>query len=95
MAQYYVYIMSSTSHTIYTGVTNDLERRVYEHKQGTIAGFTKRYGCVTLVYYEGTSDVTAAIAREKQIKGWLRSRKIALIESENPTWNDLSDGWHG
>ena len=94
MAQYYVYIMSSPSHTIYTGVTNDLERRVYEHKQGSIAGFTKRYRCTALVYYEETSDVTAAITREKQIKGWLRSRKIALIEAGNPRWSDLSDGWY-
>ena len=94
MTQYYVYIMSSPSHTIYTGMTNDLERRVYEHRQGTIMGFTKRYGCTVLVYYEGTSDVTAAITREKQIKGWLRSRKIALIEAEIPTWRDLSIDWY-
>jgi putative endonuclease len=95
MAQYYVYIMSSSSHTIYTGMTNDLERRVYEHQQGTIAGFTKRYGCTVLVYYEGTSDVTAAITREKQIKGWLRSKKNAFIETENPNWSDLSVDWIG
>ena len=95
MAEYYIYIMNSPSHTIYTGITNNLERRVYEHKQGATAGFTKRYGCTTLVYYEGTSDVTSAITREKQIKGWLRSRNIALIEAGNPTWNDLSFGWYG
>ena len=90
-----MYIMSSPSHTIYTGMTNDLERRVYEHKQGTTGGFAEWYGCTSLVYYESISDVTAAITREKQIKGWLRVKKIALVESENPAWNDLSDGWYG
>ncbi len=87
---YYVYIMSSPSRTLYTGVTNDLERRVNEHKSGAVAGFTKRYRIDRLVYFQETSDVGAAIAAEKQIKGLLRRKKIALIEQENPTWRDLS-----
>ena len=82
--------MSSPSRTLYTGVTNDLERRVNEHKSGAVAGFTKRYRIDRLVYFQETSDVGAAIAAEKQIKGLLRRKKIALIEQENPTWRDLS-----
>jgi putative endonuclease len=95
MKRYYVYIMTNRSGTLYVGVTNDLQRRVWEHKQKLIEGFTKRYNITRLVYYEETPDVTAAIAREKQIKGWLRKKKIALIESLNPGWKDLSDGWRG
>jgi putative endonuclease len=87
---YYVYIMSSPSRTLYTGVTSDLERRVNEHKSGEISGFTKRYKIDSLVYFQETNDVGAAIAAEKQIKGLLRPKKIALIEQENPTWRDLS-----
>jgi putative endonuclease len=94
MAQYYVYIMTNRSDTLYTGVTNNLERRVYEHKHGLAEGFTKKYNLTMLVYYETTDDVRSAITREKQIKGWLRSRKIALIESTNPQWRDLSEGWN-
>jgi len=75
---------------LYTGVTNDINRRVYEHKHKTVSGFTSRYNLTRLVYCESTTDVTAAIQREKQIKGWLRSKKIALIESMNPKWDDLS-----
>ena len=93
MNQYYVYIMTNKSRTLYTGVTNNLLRRVYEHKQKLIPGFTQKYNITKLVFYEDTSDVTAAIEREKQIKGWLRSKKIALIESMNPHWEDLSQGW--
>jgi putative endonuclease len=93
MKQYYVYIMTNRSKTLYTGVTNDLIRRVYEHKNKMIDGFTKKYNIKKLVYYEETDDIQTAIAREKQIKGWLRSKKIALIESVNPKWNDLSEGW--
>ena len=91
--QYYVYIMTNKSRTLYTGVTNDLERRVYEHKQKLVPGFTAKYNIARLVYFEVTQDVQAAITREKQIKGWLRSKKIALIESVNPEWKDLSMGW--
>jgi putative endonuclease len=93
MHQYYVYIMTGRSDTLYTGVTNNLERRIYEHKHGLVDGFTKKYNLTTLVYYETTDDVRSAIAREKQIKGWLRSKKIALIEFTNPQWRDLSEGW--
>jgi putative endonuclease len=85
---YYVY--SSPSHTLYTGVTNDLERRVNEHRSGAVFGFTKRYKINDLVYFQETNDIGAAIAAEKQIKGLLRPKKIALIEAENPTWRDLS-----
>ena len=88
--RYYIYIMSSLSRTLYTGVTNDLERRVNEHKSGAVPGFTKRYRIDRLVYFQETSDVAAAIAAEKQIKGLIRPKKIALIEEENPTWRDLS-----
>ncbi|HEX9445363.1 MAG TPA: GIY-YIG nuclease family protein [Candidatus Binatia bacterium] len=90
MKQYYVYIMSNESRTLYVGVTNDLERRVYEHKQKLVPGFTSKYNIAQLVYFEATQDIQPAITREKQIKGWLRKKKIALIESMNPRWNDLS-----
>lgn len=92
--QYYVYIMTNRSRTLYTGVTNNLERRVYEHKHKLIEGFTKKYSLTRLVYYETTNDVESAIRREKQIKGWLRSKKVALIESVNSQWRDLSDKWY-
>ena len=94
MGSYYVYIMTNRSDTLYTGVTNDIVRRVYEHKQGLGDGFTKRYNLKTLVCYETTDDVQSAIRREKQIKGWRRSKKIELIESTNPQWRDLSEGWY-
>jgi putative endonuclease len=93
MRGYYVYIMTNHSRTLYTGVTNDLVRRVAEHKAKQIPGFTQRYNITQLVYYEATPDVRSAIEREKQIKGWLRAKKIALIESVNPDWRDLSEGW--
>ena len=85
--------MTNKSRTLYTGVTNDLERRVYEHKKKLVPGFTAKYNIDRLVYYEATEDVNAAISREKQIKGWLRAKKIALIESVNPVWRDLSLDW--
>jgi putative endonuclease len=91
---YYVYILTNRSKTLYTGVTNNLIRRIYEHKQKLITGFTEKYKIDRLVYYEETSNVEAAIAREKQIKGWLREKKIVLIESMNPEWKDLSTGWY-
>ncbi len=75
---------------IYTGVTNDLKRRVYEHKNKLIPGFTKKYNVNKLVYFDYTTDIKAAIAREKQIKGWTRQKKIELIESMNPQWGDLA-----
>jgi putative endonuclease len=92
---YYVYIMASRSRTLYTGVTNNLERRVIEHKGHLVPGFTARYRIERLVYHEVFGDIRQAIQREKQIKGWLRSRKIALIQSANPGWADLSEGWPG
>ena len=84
MRQYFVYIMTNQSKTLYIGVTNNLERRVYEHKQKLVPGFTKRYNMTSLAYFESTSDVREAITREKQLKGWLRSKKIALIINMNP-----------
>ena len=91
--EYYIYIMTNKSRTLYTGVTNDLMCRVYEHKNKLVDGFTKKYNIQHLVYYESTSSVYSAIEREKQIKGWLRSKKLALIDSNNPEWKDLSEGW--
>jgi putative endonuclease len=86
--------MTNRSRTLYTGVTNDLLRRVYEHKQGTGSKFARKYNITQLVYYDECSDVREAITREKQIKGWLRAKKIALIESVNPAWRDLSSEWY-
>jgi putative endonuclease len=85
--------MSSYSYVLYTGITDDLERRVYEHKNKLIDGFTKRYNINSLVYFEETDDVSVAIQREKQIKGWARQKKIDLILRMNPGWRDLSEGW--
>ncbi len=91
MKQYYVYIMSNRSRTLYTGVTGHLERRVYEHKHMLKEGFTRRYLIDRLVHYEIGNDASGAIAREKQIKGWSRSKRVALIESANQGWRDLSE----
>jgi putative endonuclease len=85
--------MTNKSRTLYTGVTNDLIRRIYEHKNHLVKGFTDKYNITKLVYYETTNDVKSAIEREKQIKGWLRRKKIDLIESVNPEWKDLSEDW--
>ena len=93
MKKFYVYIMTNKSKTLYTGVTNNIYRRVHDHKKKEIAGFTQKYNITLLVYYEEFEGIYDAIAREKQIKGWLRAKKIALIESVNPTWNDLSKDW--
>jgi len=94
MKEYYVYIMTNKSRTLYTGVTNNLVARVYQHKQKMVQGFTKKYNINKLVYYEATTSIESAIAREKQIKGWLRKKKIALIERENFEWNDLAGDWY-
>ena len=91
MKRYYVYIMTNKSKTLYVGVTDNLEWRVYEHKNKLIEGFTKKYNITKLVYYETTNDVRSAIEREKQIKGRLRRKKIALIEAMNLKWADLSE----
>ena len=92
---YFVYIMASRSRVLYVGVTNDLARRVNEHKQSFIPGFTQKYRISRLVYFEQFGDIRDAIAREKQIKGWVRVRKIKLIEARNPTWDDLAARWFG
>ena len=91
---YWVYILASRKNgTIYVGVSNSLERRVWQHQNGTTPGFTKEYGVNLLVYFEEFRDVTNAISREKQLKGGSRAKKITLIEKENPDWRDLSEGW--
>ena len=85
--------MASRSRVLYIGVTNDLARRVDEHKQGLVAGFTRKYRVTRLVYFEEFADIRDAIAREKEIKGWRRSRKLKLVETRNPTWADLAANW--
>ena len=91
---YYVYILASRRNgTLYIGVTNNLERRVSEHQQGLVEGFTKKYRVHHLVYYETTSDIEAALQREKQLKKWNRKWKLELIEKENPEWKDLVTGF--
>jgi len=89
---YYVYILASGSRNLYIGVTRDVDRRIVEHKGKLVRGFSSRYNIDRLVYYEIYGDVQRAIAREKQLKGWRREKKIALIERENPTWDNLSEG---
>ena len=88
---YYVYILSSRFRTLYVGVTNDLQRRVFQHRERRAGSYTARYRITMLVYYETYSDPTTAIAREQQIKGWRRDRKEALIATMNPDWSDLMD----
>lgn len=87
--------MASRSRTLYTGVTNNLARRVSEHRQHLVPGFTSRCRVERLVYFETWGNIRGAIQREKQIKAWRRSKKVALIESQNPTWADLSEEWYG
>ncbi len=94
MKRYWVYIMSSSTGTLYTGVTSNLERRVYEHKHKLVEGFTSRYDVNRLVYYEDFGSVWVALAREKEIKGWVRVKKVALIRSVNLKWEDLSADWY-
>jgi putative endonuclease len=92
--QYYVYILKDpTNSVLYTGVTNNLVRRVIEHKTGQVEGFTKKYNCHRLVYFEETNDVNIAIEREKQLKNWHRDWKVNLIKEQNQKWEDLSRGW--
>ena len=86
--------MASISKVIYIGVTNNIWRRVLEHKQGKIKGFTQKYRCKKLVYYESTNDISVALTREKQLKKWRREKKVALIEEMNPNWEDLSKDWY-
>ena len=94
MRSYYIYIMSSPRGVLYTGVTNNIWFRVLTHKQKKQPGFTKKYNVTRLVYYEETSDIYAALEREKEIKGWRRSKKIKLVESLNPIWEDLAEEWY-
>jgi putative endonuclease len=94
MKTYYIYIMTNRSGTLYVGMTNDLVRRVYQHKKKMVEGFTQRYNIDRLVYFEETNDVRVAQERERQLKGWLRLKKLDLIKGMNPEWNDLSDGWY-
>lgn len=92
MKSYYVYILTNKNNTtLYTGVTNNIERRLFEHKNGLFEGFTKKYNLHKLIYLEETHDVNSAIAREKQIKGWTREKKEDLIFQMNPNWKDLSE----
>lgn len=90
---YYVYILTSNSGTLYTGITNSIFHRTLQHKSKETPGFTSKYDVTRLVYYELFNDVHAAIRREKEIKGWARKKKIALIESLNPKWEDLAKDW--
>jgi putative endonuclease len=90
---YFVYILSSRSRNLYTGVTNDLVRRMAEHRSGLVAGFMAKYRIHRLVHVERFGDIRTAISREKQIKAWRREKRVALIEADNPTWADLGDGW--
>ncbi|MBV8358014.1 MAG: GIY-YIG nuclease family protein [Deltaproteobacteria bacterium] len=93
MRSYWVYIMSGRTRILYVGVTNDIERRHYEHRNKSLPGFTSKYGLDRLVYFEEHADIRDAIEREKQIKSWRREKKVALIESLNPKWRDLSLDW--
>jgi putative endonuclease len=91
---YYVYIMSSKSGTLYIGITSNIRKRVYEHKCHLVPGFTDKYDVDRLLYFEVIGDSISAIKREKQIKKWRRQKKVALIDSVNPDWKDLSEGWY-
>ena len=93
MKTYYVYILSSLSGVLYVGVTNDLKRRVFEHKEQAVDGFTKKYKCNRLVYFEETNEILTAIEREKQLKNWRREKKEILIDRINPARKDLVEGW--
>ncbi len=91
---YYVYITTNHSGSLYTGVTNDLFRRIWQHRAGIGSRFTTKYKTRHLLWYEETDDISAALSREKQIKNWRRQWKIELLEAENPYWNDLASGWY-
>jgi len=91
--KFWVYIVSSISGTLYIGMTNDLEHRMRQHKSFEIEGFASKYKCTRLVYWESFDNVLKAISREKQLKGWRRSKKISLIEKINPRWQDLAEKW--
>jgi len=91
---YCVYIVASRSHTLYIGVTGNLLKRVWQHKMKTFEGFSAQYNCNRLVWFENYTSPAAAIEREKQLKGWVRRKKVALIEKMNPVWADLSEEWY-
>ncbi|MBU0692592.1 GIY-YIG nuclease family protein [bacterium] len=91
--QYYVYILSSKTQRLYIGVTSDLRKRTWEHRERITDGFAEKYNINRLVYYEVTNDVLSAIQREKRLKTWPRKWKIRLIEGHNPEWNDLAEEW--
>jgi putative endonuclease len=91
---YFTYIVSSRSRTLYVGVTSDLKQRIFQHKEMTYPGFTALYNCNRLVWFEQFSELSAANQREEELKGWIRARKVALIEGGNPTWEDLSSTWY-
>ena len=91
---YFTYIVASRSHTLYIGITGNLRKRIFDHKWREHPGFTERYNCDRLVWFESYGEVAKAIAREKQLKGWRREKKIALIEKTNPAWIDLSKDWY-
>ena len=91
--RFWVYIVSSNSGTLYIGMTNDIGRRIKEHKSGEFEGFAGKYGCNRLVYWESFDNVLKAISREKQLKGWRREKKIWLIERMNPRWQELAASW--
>jgi len=93
MKRYFVYVMSNKSRRLYTGITSKLQKRVFEHKSKLIDGFTSRYSFDMLVYYEEFTNVNCAISREKELKGWRRDKKLALILADNPDWADLSLEW--
>ena len=94
MNGYFVYIMANKyNNVLYTGVTNNIRRRVYEHKMKLIQGFTSQYNCTKLVWYEQFEDINLAISREKQLKNWKRTWKNTLVETNNPNWNDLAEKW--
>ncbi|MFA6186660.1 MAG: GIY-YIG nuclease family protein [Phycisphaerae bacterium] len=94
MKSYYVYIMGSQTGTLYVGMTNNIKQRVYQHRKHLKEGFTDKYNVNRLLYVETLSDALSAISREKQIKKWRREKKIELIDSQNPSWSDLSLGWY-
>ena len=96
-SSYFVYVLASDSRVLYTGVTSDLPRRVWQHRSGQLEGFTRRYRVHRLVHFEETADPSSAIAREKQIKAWNRGKRVRLIEATNPGWLDLAAAWfeHG
>jgi putative endonuclease len=91
---YHVYILASHSRRLYIGVTNNLVRRIWEHRAKLIRGFSAKYRTTSLVFFETTSHAMGAIAREKELKGWRREKKIALIERDNPAWRDLAANWY-